>query len=86
MVTNAMEYLAPSGICFTVPIKSLPTGCIVTVTILVMPGAKSEVHQFKDPSGLLKIGADMFPHRKSLATGSSMLAASRCSAHIASAI
>jgi hypothetical protein len=36
-----------------------------------------EVHQLKDPSRLLKIGADLFSHLKILATGSSTLAASR---------
>jgi len=36
-----------------------------------------EVHQLPDPSRLLKIGADVFPHLKILATGSSTLAASR---------
>ena len=36
-----------------------------------------EIHQLKDPSRLLKIGADVFPHLKILATGSSTLAASR---------
>lgn len=35
-----------------------------------------EIHQLKDPSRLLKIGADMFPGIKMLATGSSTLAAS----------
>jgi predicted AAA+ superfamily ATPase len=34
-----------------------------------------EVHQLPDPSRLLKIGADVFPHLKILATGSSTLAA-----------
>lgn len=34
-----------------------------------------EVHQLPDPSRLLKIGADAFPHLKILATGSSTLAA-----------
>lgn len=34
-----------------------------------------EIHQLKDPSRLLKIGADMFPGIKILATGSSTLAA-----------
>lgn len=34
-----------------------------------------EVHQLPDPSRLLKIGADEFPHLKILATGSSTLAA-----------
>ncbi len=36
-----------------------------------------EVHQLKDPSRVLKIGADAFPHLKILATGSSTLAASK---------
>lgn len=36
-----------------------------------------EVHQLRDPTRLLKIGADMFPKLKILATGSSTLAASR---------
>ncbi|MCB9757906.1 MAG: ATP-binding protein [Candidatus Omnitrophica bacterium] len=36
-----------------------------------------EIHQLSDPSRLLKIGADLFPHLKILATGSSTLAASR---------
>ncbi|MBI5409816.1 MAG: ATP-binding protein [Nitrospirae bacterium] len=36
-----------------------------------------EIHQLRDPSRLLKIGADVFPHLKILATGSSTLAASR---------
>ena len=36
-----------------------------------------EVHQLKDPSRVLKIGADSFKHLKILATGSSTLAASR---------
>lgn len=35
-----------------------------------------EIHQLKDPTRLLKIGADRFPHVKILATGSSTLAAS----------
>lgn len=34
-----------------------------------------EVHQLPDPSRLLKVGADAFPHLKILATGSSTLAA-----------
>lgn len=34
-----------------------------------------EVHQLENPSRLLKIGADVFPHLKILATGSSSLAA-----------
>ncbi len=36
-----------------------------------------EVHQLPDPSRLLKIGADEFPHLRILATGSSTLAATR---------
>ena len=36
-----------------------------------------EVHQLRDPARVLKIAADMFPHLKVLATGSSTLAASR---------
>ena len=36
-----------------------------------------EIHQLRDPSRLLKIGADIFPDLKILATGSSTLAASR---------
>ena len=36
-----------------------------------------EVHQLRDPSTVLKIGADHFPHLKIMATGSSTLAASR---------
>ncbi|MCJ7832970.1 MAG: AAA family ATPase, partial [Deltaproteobacteria bacterium] len=36
-----------------------------------------EIHQLPDPTRLLKIGADMFPNFKILATGSSTLAASR---------
>lgn len=36
-----------------------------------------EIHQLKDPSRLLKIGADLFPNLKLLATGSSTLIASR---------
>ncbi|MDA1306287.1 MAG: DUF4143 domain-containing protein, partial [Acidobacteria bacterium] len=36
-----------------------------------------EIHQLKDPTRLLKIGADVFPDLKILATGSSTLAASR---------
>ena len=36
-----------------------------------------EVHQLRDPTRLLKIGADAFPKLKILATGSSTLAASR---------
>jgi len=36
-----------------------------------------EIHQLRDPSRLLKIGADLFPTLKILATGSSTLAAHR---------
>ena len=36
-----------------------------------------EVHQLRDPSQLLKIAADEYPHLKILATGSSTLAATR---------
>lgn len=36
-----------------------------------------EIHQLSDPSRILKIGADLFPRLKILATGSSTLAASR---------
>jgi len=36
-----------------------------------------EIHQLRDPSRLLKIGADMFPDLKIVATGSSTLSASR---------
>ncbi len=36
-----------------------------------------EIHQLKDPSRLLKIGADQFPKLKILATGSSTLEATR---------
>lgn len=36
-----------------------------------------EVHQLPDPSRILKIGADVFPHLRILATGSSTLAATR---------
>ena len=36
-----------------------------------------EIHQLRDPSRLLKIGADVFPKLKILATGSSTLAAPR---------
>jgi uncharacterized protein len=36
-----------------------------------------EIHQLKDPSRILKIGADLFPGIKILATGSSTLAASK---------
>ncbi len=36
-----------------------------------------EVHQLSDPSRLLKVGADLFPKLKILATGSSTLAASK---------
>ena len=36
-----------------------------------------EIHQLRDPSRVLKIGADLFPHLKILATGSPTLAASK---------
>lgn len=36
-----------------------------------------EIHQLRDPARLLKIGADLYPSIKILATGSSTLAASR---------
>src|SRR6266852_2556430 len=36
-----------------------------------------EVHQLPDPTRLLKIGADMFPQQKIVATGSSTLAAAK---------
>lgn len=36
-----------------------------------------EIHQLSDPSRLLKVGADLFPKLKILATGSSTLAASK---------
>lgn len=36
-----------------------------------------EVHQLDDPSRLLKVGADVFPHLRILATGSSTLAATK---------
>ena len=36
-----------------------------------------EIHQLRDPTRLRKIGADVFPKLKILATGSSTLAASR---------
>lgn len=36
-----------------------------------------EVHQLKDPARLLKIGADLFPRHKILATGSSTLSATK---------
>jgi len=36
-----------------------------------------EIHQLSDPSRLLKVGADVFPKLKILATGSSTLAASK---------
>lgn len=39
--------------------------------------AFDEVHQLSDPSRLLKIGADLFPNLRILATGSSTLAASK---------
>src|SRR5512137_2308073 len=36
-----------------------------------------EIHRLRDPSRVLKIGADLFPQLKIIATGSSTLAASR---------
>jgi predicted AAA+ superfamily ATPase len=36
-----------------------------------------EIHQLRDPSRVLKVGADMFPGLRILATGSSTLAASK---------
>ena len=36
-----------------------------------------EIHQLKDPSRVLKVGADLFPELRILATGSSTLAASQ---------
>ena len=36
-----------------------------------------EIHQLPDPTRLLKIGADVFPHLRMVATGSSTLAAAR---------
>lgn len=36
-----------------------------------------EIHQLKDPTRVLKVGADLFPDLRILATGSSTLAASR---------
>jgi uncharacterized protein len=39
--------------------------------------AFDEIHQLRDPSRVLKIGADLFPQLKILATGSSTLAASK---------
>ncbi len=36
-----------------------------------------EIHQLRDPSRLLKIGADVFPNLRIIATGSSTLAATR---------
>jgi len=36
-----------------------------------------EIHRLPDPSRVLKIGVDLFPHLKVIATGSSTLAASR---------
>jgi hypothetical protein len=36
-----------------------------------------EIHQLRDPTRVLKIGADLFPNLKLLATGSSTLAASK---------
>ncbi len=39
--------------------------------------AFDEIHQLRDPSRILKIGADEFPHLKIVATGSSTLAATK---------
>lgn len=39
--------------------------------------AFDEIHQLRDPARVLKIGADLFPRLKILATGSSTLAASK---------
>jgi uncharacterized protein len=39
--------------------------------------AFDEIHQLPDPSRVLKVGADLFPRLKIIATGSSTLAASR---------
>ena len=36
-----------------------------------------EIHRLEDPSRLLKIAADVYPHLRVLATGSSTLAATR---------
>lgn len=44
-------------------------GCTKPVVVF------DEIHQLRDPARLLKIGADMFPKLKILATGSSTLAA-----------
>ena len=46
-------------------------GCAKPVVVF------DEIHQLRDPSRLLKVGADLFPQLKILATGSSTLAASR---------
>ena len=46
-------------------------GCEKPIVVL------DEIHQLSDPSRLLKIGADLFPKLKILATGSSTLAASK---------
>lgn len=46
-------------------------GCTRPVVVL------DEIHQLRDPSRLLKVGADLFPGVRILATGSSTLAASR---------
>ena len=45
----------------------------VEKTVLIL----DEIHQLPDPSRLLKIAADAFPHLKVLATGSSTLAATQ---------
>jgi predicted AAA+ superfamily ATPase len=46
-------------------------GCVKPVVVF------DEIHQLRDPSRLLKVGADLFPRLKILAMGSSTLAASR---------
>jgi predicted AAA+ superfamily ATPase len=48
-------------------LKSVSSSCIVF----------DEIHQLPDPSRILKIAADVFPHIKVLATGSSTLAATK---------
>lgn len=47
------------------------SGCTKPVVVF------DEIHQLRDPSRLLKIGADLFPKLRILATGSSILAASK---------
>lgn len=46
-------------------------GCTTPVVVF------DEIHQLRDPSRVLKIGADLFPKLRILATGSSTLAASK---------